>query len=81
MQKHALKLGWGCMDGLLLDHFQWFVVILYNNMPAIDVSVELLQIEAHWQTLMLNACIVSFDINKGFTGVSYRATALKQDSP
>ena len=23
------------MDRLILDHFQWLMVVLYNNMPAI----------------------------------------------
>ena len=33
----------GHMDALLLDHFQQFVVVLYGNMPAIDVGMELLR--------------------------------------
>ena len=81
MQKHALELGQGCVDGLLLDHFQWFVVILYNGMPAIDVGVELLQTEAHWQTVTFNVHIVSPNASKGFTGKSYGVTALKQCGP
>ena len=33
----------GChMDGLLLDHFQQLVVILYRDMPAINVGMKLL---------------------------------------
>ena len=35
------------MDGLLLDHFQWLKVILYPDMPAINVGMELLQAEVH----------------------------------
>ena len=34
--------AWGsCMDRLVLDHFQWHMVILYDNMPAIEVGVEI----------------------------------------
>ena len=29
------------MVGLLLDPFQWLVVILYSDMPATDVGMEL----------------------------------------
>ena len=35
------------MYGLLLDHLQGFVVILYDYMPAIEVCVKLLEAEAH----------------------------------
>ena len=35
------------MDELLLGHFQQLVVILYNDMPAINVGMELLQTKAH----------------------------------
>ena len=35
------------MDGLLLYHFRQLVVILYYDMPAINVGMELLQTEAH----------------------------------
>ena len=45
-EEHALKTG-GCMDGLLLDHFQWLMVILYGHMPAVQVCVELLKAKAH----------------------------------
>ena len=34
-EKHALRMGWGCVDGLLLDHFQWLMFILCNYMPVI----------------------------------------------
>ena len=48
MQKHALKLGKDHMDGLFMDHFQQFMVILYYDMPATNIGMELLQTEAHW---------------------------------
>ena len=35
------------MDRLMLDHFQWLVVILYCDIPAIYVSMEFLQTEAY----------------------------------
>ena len=35
------------MEGLVLDHFQWLMVILYSDMPAIYVGVELLQTEVY----------------------------------
>ena len=35
------------MDGLLLDHFQQLKVILYHDMPAINIGMELLQTEVH----------------------------------
>ena len=35
------------MDGLLLDHFQWLMVVLYHDIPAIDVGMELLQTEMY----------------------------------
>ena len=66
------------MDGLLLYYFQQFVVILYYDMPASDVGVELLQTKTHWQTLMLNVHVVSLNISKGFTGKGYGVTTLKQ---
>ena len=43
MQKHVVEPGRGCMDGLLLHHFQQFVIILCNDMPAIDVGVGISQ--------------------------------------
>ena len=47
MQKYVLKLG-GChIDRLLLDHFQQIMVILYHEIPAIDVGVEPPEAEAH----------------------------------
>ena len=59
VEKHALMLGWGCMVGLFLDHFQQLMVILYNYMPAVHVCVELLKAKGHQQTLSLNICILS----------------------
>ena len=53
------------MDGLWLYHFQWLLVILYYDMPAINVGVELVQTKAHKQTLMLNVHIASLNISKG----------------
>ena len=41
------------IDGLMLDHFQQLVVILYDDMPAIEVGVEFLQTEAYQQTLSM----------------------------
>ena len=35
MEEHVLKLGKGCMDRLLLDDFQQFMVILNGHMPAV----------------------------------------------
>ena len=56
--------AWGShMDRLMLDHFQWLVVILYDDMPAIGVGVEFLQTKAYQQTLSLNVCIVSLNIS------------------
>ena len=51
------------MDGLLLDNFQWLMVILYNYMPTIDVGMKLLEATAHQQTLSLNVGLVSLDIS------------------
>ena len=40
--------AWGShMDRLMLDHFHWIVVILYYDMPALEVGVEFLQTEAY----------------------------------
>ena len=39
--------GGSHMDRLVLDHFQLLVVILYNNMPSVEVGVEFLQTEAY----------------------------------
>ena len=69
------------MDRLVLDHFQQLMVILYDNMPTIDVGVEFLQTESYWKTLSLNVCIVSLNISKCFTGKSYGATALYEGGP
>ena len=33
------------MDGLVLDHFKWLMIILYSDMPAMDVGVELLRLK------------------------------------
>ena len=41
------------------------MVILYYDMPAIDLGVELLEAEAHWQTFFLNVCILSLNVSKG----------------
>ena len=47
-QKHLLKPGGGsCMDGLMVDHFQWLMVILYDNMPAVEVGIKFLQTKAY----------------------------------
>ena len=35
------------MYGLILDHLQGLMVILYDNMPAIEVCAELLKAKAH----------------------------------
>ena len=56
------------------------MVILYDDMPAIEVGVEFLQTEAYWKTLLLNICLVSLNVNKGFNGKSYGATALYEGS-
>ena len=69
------------MDGLMLDHFQQLVVILYDDMPAIEVGVEFIQTEAYQQTLSLNVCIVSLIVSKHFTGKSYRVTTLNEGCP
>ena len=68
------------MNGLLLDHLQGFLVILYNNVPAIEICVKLLEATAHGQTLSFNICIASLDINKGFTGKGNRPAALYEGS-
>ena len=47
MQKHVLKSERGHMDGLLLDHFKQLAVILYHDMSAINVGMELLKAETH----------------------------------
>ena len=47
MQKHLLKPVGSHMDRLMLDHFQWLAVVLYDNRPAVDVGVEFLQTEAY----------------------------------
>ena len=39
--------GGCCMYGLVLCNLQGLVVILDNDMPAIDVCVELLRAKAH----------------------------------
>ena len=62
--------------GLVLDHFLQLVVILYDNMPAVQVGVEFLQTEAYQKTLLLNVCMVSLNVSKCFTGKSYGVTAL-----
>ena len=41
MEKHALKIGWCGMNGLLMDHLYGFMVILDCDVPAIDIGVEL----------------------------------------
>ena len=35
------------MNGLLLDHLQGFMAILYDNLPAIEICMKLLKAEAH----------------------------------
>ena len=52
------------------------MVILCDDMPAIEVGVEFLQTEAYWQTLSLNVCIVILNVSKHFTGESYWVTTL-----
>ena len=69
------------MDGLLLDHFQWLMVILYNYMPAINVGMKLLKAEAHQQTLWLNVGIASLNISKCFTGEYYWSPTSYQGGP
>ena len=62
------------MYRLLLDPFQGFIVVLCNNMPAVEVCVELLEAEAHWQTL--NIYVASLHVCKSFTGKGNRLAAL-----
>ena len=69
------------MDALLLDHFQWLVVILYNYMPAIDVCIKLLNAKAHQQTLLLNVSVKSVNISKCFTSECYGLPTFYQGSP
>ena len=64
------------MDRPLLNHFQWLVVILHYNMPAIQVGVKPLKAKAHRKTFPLNVSVVSLDISKSFTGKGYGATTL-----
>ena len=52
------------------------MVILYHDMHPINVGVELLQAEAHWQAFSLNVCIVSLNVRKDFTGICYGVTTL-----
>ena len=66
----------GGMNGLLLDHLQGFMVILYDNMPAVEICVKLLKAKANWQTLSFNICIVSLNISKGFIGKGNRLAIL-----
>ena len=64
------------MDGLLLDHFQQLMVILFCDMPAINVGMELLETKMHRQTLLLNVLTASLNVSKSFTGECYGVTAL-----
>ena len=65
------------MDRLMLH----LVVILYDDMPVIEVGVEFLQTEAYQHALPLNVCIVSLNVSKHFTGESYGATTLNEGGP
>ena len=58
------------MDRLVLDHFQWFMVVLYYNIPAVEIVVEILQTKSYQKTLLLNVHIVSLNVSKHFTGES-----------
>ena len=60
---HVLKARRGSMYVLVLHHIQGFMVFLYDNMPAIEVCVELLKAEAHRQTLSINISVASFKIS------------------
>ena len=40
-------MGRAGMYGLLLDHPQGFTVILYNNMPTVEICVKHLEAIAH----------------------------------
>ena len=57
------------------------MVILYDNMPVIEVGVEFIQTEPYQQTLSLNVHIVSLKVSKHFTGKSYGMTALDKGGP
>ena len=37
----------GDMYGLLLDHLQGFMVVLYDNIPTIEICVKHLEAKAH----------------------------------
>ena len=69
------------MDRLMLDHFQQLVIILYDDMPAIEVGVEFLQTEAYQKTISLNVCLASLNVSKGFTGESCGTTAFYEGNP
>ena len=62
------------MDRLMLDHLQQLVVVLYDDMPAIEVGMEFLQTKAYQQTISLSVCMASLNVSKHFTGESYEAT-------
>ena len=57
------------MDGLLLDHFQQFMVVRhrcrYGTFPDRSILTDSLNIQ-----------IASLNVSKSFTGEGYRATAL-----
>ena len=57
------------------------MVILYDDMPAIEVGVEFLQADAYQQKHSLNVHIESPNISKCFTGKSYGVTTLNKGGP
>ena len=63
----------------MLDHLQGLVVILHNDVPTTEVCVELLEAEAHQQTLPLNIGIVSLYIGEDFSGKGNGLATLAED--
>ena len=68
------------MNGFPLDHLQRLVVILYSDMFAIYICMELFKSKAHEEAFSLYVSISGFNISQGLAGKSYGSVILEETS-
>ena len=66
------------MNGLPLDHLQRLLVILYSDMFAIYICMELFKTKAHREAFSLYVSISGFNISQGLAGTGFGSVILEE---